>query len=450
MDAQGSLYGTTTGGGVSGCNINGFSGCGIVFKLTSAGVETVLYRFCSATSCTDGSNPIAGLVMDSQGNIYGTTFYGGAYGYGTVFELDFTTGQETVLYSFTGGGDGEGPVGAPIVDKAGNLYGTTLHGGGAGDPQGCSSNDYVGCGTIFELTTAGQEKVLYRFCSQANCMDGACPAAALIEDGKGNFYSTTYGGGVLGLGTVFVLEGKTGIETVLHNFSGGPSDGANPHGSLVRSEAGNLYGTTMQGGTSGVGTAFKLTPATATKTSLSSSPNPSAYGQAVTFTAAVTSLLGPPSDGETVSFAKGTTVLGTGSLSNGLASFITSTLMVGTSSIEAVYSGDANFSGSKSQAAKQTISKATTTTTVASSLNPSSIGQSVTFTVKVVPQLSGNPSGNVTFYDGVTILKSVHLSQGSALYTTKALAAGPHSITATYNGSASFSGSSGVLTQEVN
>jgi uncharacterized repeat protein (TIGR03803 family) len=352
MDAAGNLYGTTTGGGVSGCDINGFFGCGTVFKLTSTGSETVLYRFCSETSCADGQNPIAGLVVDSTGTLYGTTFYGGAYGYGTVFKLNPTTGQETVLYSFTGGNDGEGPVGGVLMDRAGNLFGTTLHGGGS-TFSGCDANGYVGCGTVFELTTTGQETVLYSF---TGGNDGAGPCAGLIKDAKGNFYSTTYGGGTYGAGAVFKLT-STGSETVLHSFAGGPSDGANPHGSLVRDTAGNIYGTTMYGGGSGYGTVFKLTPPAATTTTLTSSLNPSTYGQAVTFSAVVTSKLGAPPDGETVTFKKGTTVLGTGSLSNGSASLTISTLKVGTNSIKAVYGGDSNFNGSTSILVEQVVTK---------------------------------------------------------------------------------------------
>ena len=261
MDASGDLYGTTTGGGFLGCNVNGFYGCGAVFKLTGTSSETLLYRFCSQTNCVDGQNPIAGLVTDSTGNLYGTTFYGGTYGYGTVFKLNPATGQETMLYSFIGGSDGEGPVGSLIMIN-GNLYGTALHGGSPG--PGCDSNGYVGCGTVFELTTTGQEKVLYRFCSQTNCTDGANPAAGLIKDAKGNFYSTTYNGGAFGVGTVFRLN-STGKETVLHSFCSAINctDGTNPHGSLVRDKVGNLYGTTMHGGGSGCGdcgTVFKLAP----------------------------------------------------------------------------------------------------------------------------------------------------------------------------------------------
>jgi len=196
---------------------------------------------------------------------------------------------------------------------------------------------------------------------------------------------------------------------------------------------------------SGVGTATRPTTST-----LSSSPNPSAYGQGVRFTAVVTSSAGAPPDGETVSFMKGATLLGTGTLSGGSASFTTSALPVGTNSITAVYGGDPNFAGSKSKAVSQVVNKATTTTTLTSSLNPSNFGQSVTFTATVTPQFGGNVTGTVTFYDGTTLLKTVALSGGASKFTTSALTAGTHSVKATYNGSTSFSGSSASLTQTVN
>jgi hypothetical protein len=189
----------------------------------------------------------------------------------------------------------------------------------------------------------------------------------------------------------------------------------------------------------------------ATTTTLSSSLNPSAYGQAVTFTATVTSSIGsPPPDGKTISFMKGTTVLGTGTLSGGSASFMTSTLPVGTNAIKAMYGGDSNFPGSTSKAVSQVVSKATTTTTLASSQNPSNVGQSVTFTASVAPQFSSTVKGTVTFYDGTTALKTVYMSGGAAKFTTSTLASGTHGITATYNGSTNFVGSSASLTQTVN
>jgi hypothetical protein len=189
---------------------------------------------------------------------------------------------------------------------------------------------------------------------------------------------------------------------------------------------------------------------TATATTLSSSVNPSAFGRQVTFTATVTSSSGAPPNGETISFMKGTTVLGTGTLSGGSASFITSTLPVATNAIKAVYGGDANLVGSTSAVVSQVVSPATTTVNLVSSINPSSLGQSVTFTATVVPQFSGTPTGTVTFYDGTTALKTSSLSGGAVSYSTTTLTHGTHSITATYNGSTSFTGSSASLTQTVN
>jgi hypothetical protein len=189
---------------------------------------------------------------------------------------------------------------------------------------------------------------------------------------------------------------------------------------------------------------------TTTTTKISSSLNPSIYGQSVTFTAVVTSSGGSVPDGETVTFMRGAMVLGTGTLSGGSASFTTSTLKAGTNPIKAVYIGDANLLDSTSNAVKQVVNKATTTTAVASSQNPSNSGQPVTFTASVTPQFSNTVTGRVTFYDGATALKTVSLSGGAAEFTTSTLTPGTHTITATYSGSANFIGSSDSLTQTVN
>ena len=186
-----------------------------------------------------------------------------------------------------------------------------------------------------------------------------------------------------------------------------------------------------------------------TTTTLSSSANPSAYGEAVTLTALVTSALGAPPDGETVTFMDAKRVLGTAALSGGSASLTTSTLWMGTNEINAVYGGDSNFDGSRSKEVRQMVGKAATTTTLASSLNPSNSGQSVTFTASVTPQFGGKVTGTVTFYDGTTVLKTVALSGGAAKFKTSTLTSGTHSITATYNGSTDFDGSSASLTQTV-
>jgi hypothetical protein len=194
----------------------------------------------------------------------------------------------------------------------------------------------------------------------------------------------------------------------------------------------------------------KINTRVKTMIALSSSPNPSTYGQPVTFTATVSSTVGAPPDGATVNFMKGKTILGTGTLSSGSASFTTSTLPVATNWITAVYAGDSNLGPSTSTAVKQVVNKATTTTALASSANPSTAGQSVTFSATITPQFTAKATGNVTFYNGTTALKTVAVSSNAAKFTTSTLASGSHNITATYNGSTSFTSSSASLTQQVN
>ena len=189
----------------------------------------------------------------------------------------------------------------------------------------------------------------------------------------------------------------------------------------------------------------------ATTTTLSSSSSPSAYGQAVTFSALVSSSGSTPTNGDTVSFMNGTTALGTAPLTGGSASFTTPTLKVGTALVTAVYAGGTDFLGSKSGVLKQVVGKATTLTTLTSSPNPSAVKQAVTFTATVAPEYSGTPTGKVTFYDGTKKLGIGTLSGGAATLTTTKLAAGTHNITATYGGSTNFVGSrSAPLTQTVN
>jgi len=186
----------------------------------AASSEQVLYSFCSQTNCADGAYPAAGLIMDGSGNLYGTTVHGGARGYGTVFQLTPTgTGwSENVLYGFCPQGncaDGANPAAGLIMDGSGNLYGTTVGGGARG------------YGTVFQLTPTGtgwNENVLYSFCPQGNCADGAYPAAGLIMDGSGNLYGTTQEGGAgaalcdtFGCGTVFALNLRANANTLFRN-----------------------------------------------------------------------------------------------------------------------------------------------------------------------------------------------------------------------------------------
>jgi uncharacterized repeat protein (TIGR03803 family) len=236
-DAKGNLYSTTYSGGASGH--------GTVFKLHGL-KETVIYSFTATHG--DGSGPSAGLIQDEAGNFYGTTTYGGRpgcsfnLGCGTVFKVD-RAGKETVLYSFTGGADGASPVAGLIRDTAGNLYGTTFY--------ATSSSS----GTVFKLNTAGKITVLYTFDSQAY------PYASLIRDSRGHLYGTTWGDGIYcGCGTVYELRGHK--ETVLYSFGQFVQDGVSPYARLIRDAEGNLYGTTEAGGSyfcgNGCGTVFKL------------------------------------------------------------------------------------------------------------------------------------------------------------------------------------------------
>jgi uncharacterized repeat protein (TIGR03803 family) len=215
-----------------------------------AQTDLTLYNF---TGGSDGEDPLSNLVMDRAGNLYGTTFVGGAYGFGEVFEVKREAGgvwTEAALYSFTGGLDGANPYYAGVVlDGSGNLYGTTVLGG--------TSN----LGTVFELTptkSGWNESVLYSF---AGGTDGASPYAGLVFDTTGNLYGTTYNGGAYNDGTVFELkpagEGQW-TETVIHTFDG--SDGAAPAGGVVLDAEGNVYGVTQGGGNSKAGVVFELVP----------------------------------------------------------------------------------------------------------------------------------------------------------------------------------------------
>jgi uncharacterized repeat protein (TIGR03803 family) len=223
-----------------------------VAPVTLAYTETVLYTFCSAANCTDGSAPYGGLIQDAHGNLYGTTVSGGTNNRGTVFKVD-NAGHETVLYSFCADAnctDGSAPYGGLIQDADGNLYGTTQSGGGANN-----------AGTVFRVDNTGKETVLYSFCSAANCRDGWLPEGGLIQDADGNLYGTTVDGGANGLGTVFRID-NAGHETVLHSFCADANctDGKFPYAGLTQDADGNLYGTTLDGGANGLGTVFKLTP----------------------------------------------------------------------------------------------------------------------------------------------------------------------------------------------
>jgi len=289
FDKAGNLYGATTGGGPGSC-FPISEECGLVFQLsppTKKGdpwTENILYQFKGKTS-NDASVPAGGVILDADGNVYGTTAYGGtgdcvllgtSAGCGTVYELSPPAKKgdpwtETLLYSFKSGNDGYFPWGALTFDGKGNLYGATQFGGGKGN----TCNVFYGgnCGTVFVLSPPKQkggqwtEKALHSFAGIANGKqsgDGANPNGGLVLDSKGAIYGTTLSGGYNcayhsghGCGTIFELKppaknGRMWSETMLHRFVDG-NDGASPQSGAVFDAKGYLYGTT-------IGTVFRLTP----------------------------------------------------------------------------------------------------------------------------------------------------------------------------------------------
>jgi uncharacterized repeat protein (TIGR03803 family) len=241
-DSAGNLYGSAVQGGTYNA--------GIVYKLSPTGVETILHNFTGTGSDQGGPFPI--LARDSAGNLYGTT--GGQVNvglYGTVFKVD-SSGNETTLYTFTGGADGGSPSGGVIRDKAGNLYGATALGGSAFGTSGI--------GVIFKLDTNNKQTVLYTFAGSDPFPNGAYPTGSLVRDSAGNLYGATAKGGAYNFGAVFKLD-TSNNETVLYSFSGG-NTGTNPavNGGLALDSAGNLYGTTGSGGRYLLGDVFKLKP----------------------------------------------------------------------------------------------------------------------------------------------------------------------------------------------
>ena len=259
---DGTLYGTTNAGGGGSCVQSwGHSGCGTVFHLRPSPTlclaiscrwnDTVLYQF---TGGTDGGGPWGGVALDQAGNVYGTTYEGGS-GDGVAYAVTHSQSgwTESVIHTFTGGSDGGDPASNPISDSNGNLYGTTLFGGDIG------SNCPFGCGTVFELTRSGSnwnESVLHAFANNGNT---ALPQAGLVLDSAGNLYGTTESG----LNTVFELSPGSGGWT-FNTLYGTSFGGLNAFRSPVTMDsAGNLYGVTEFGGsgcTYGCGTVFKLSP----------------------------------------------------------------------------------------------------------------------------------------------------------------------------------------------
>jgi len=227
---DGKLYGTT--------DYAGANNSGTVFVITTNGTLTTLYSF---TGGSDGSMPMAGLALGSDGNFYGTTYQGGSYSQGTVFKIT-SGGSLTTLWNFTGGSDGSYPEAAVVQGSDGNLYGTTFSGGSGG------------AGVVFKVTTNGNFTALHGF---SDAYDGGYPLAAVVQGSDGNIYGTTDGGGINNYGTVFVITTNNWQFTSLYSFTG--TDGYGPIGALIQASDGNFYGTTFEGGAA-YGTVFRIFP----------------------------------------------------------------------------------------------------------------------------------------------------------------------------------------------
>ena len=265
---NGALYGTTDEGGSAedGTLYKLVPPATVCRTVLCSWTETVLHTFIGGS---DGANPTGGLIQDPAGNLYGTTTYGGirftcfGFGCGTVFEYD-ARGSYQVLYKFAPTGEsGLYPHGALLLDVNGNLYGTTVSGG---DSQCVAAQgQYYSCGVIFKLDSTGNETVLHAFTGPGSG-DGAFPYDALIRDPQGNSYITTYQGGIVGgcgngwgCGTVFEYDAN-GVPHVLYQFPTTGENGILPGTALLRDANGNLYGTADFGGINNSGTIFKLTP----------------------------------------------------------------------------------------------------------------------------------------------------------------------------------------------
>ena len=259
FDEAGSLYGTTYAGG------DGFCGCGTVFELTPGQsgqwTETVLHAFKGGS---DGATPVfAGVIFDGAGNLYGTTVVGGKYGIGTVFELTPAKGgkwKETILHAFKGGSDGDNPA-AGLDLFEGNLYGTTYAGG-----DGLSCGSVAGCGTVFQLKLNARGKWAKTVIHKFQGSDGIETLATPVFDKAGNLYGTTFEGGSGACnvcGTAFELTPTASgpwQETVLHDFGSQNNDAGTPEGGLIINKSGKLFGVTAAGGNDGVGAVYEITP----------------------------------------------------------------------------------------------------------------------------------------------------------------------------------------------
>ncbi len=503
FDNMGNLYGIAPeGGNVLNCPFS--VGCGVAFELSPQGAgwtETVVHAFCSQFSgdvCHDGTYPGGVLLIDQAGNLYGQVAAGvfelspssggwsdefisfniensrsgltmdangnifgdaeqASTGKEVVFELspnssgDWTTNP---LYIFA---NSPGVVvwGRPVLDLAGNIYAARV--------STCTSHTFEHVCTqeiVYKLTPASPEwtRTNLYVSPQIETEVGSAYAytGSLTLDAAGNVYGTTLLGGTNNLGSVFELAapaaGEAYTEKTLWNFSG--TDGSEPGSSVILDNDGNLYGTASGGGSGGNGVVFEVSPERSTTTiTLTSSANPSTSGQAVTLTASVNSSAGAPPNGETVTFNNGSVVLGTASLGAGAASLTTSSLPTGIDTITATYSGDSTFASGMSPTLRQVVNstkKSATATALVSNLNPSTYGQPVTWSATVTTSGSVVPTGNVTFMWSSSAIGTATLNaSGVATLTRSNLNADAYPLTAVYKGDAYNLGSMSPIVDQV-
>jgi uncharacterized repeat protein (TIGR03803 family) len=428
MAANGNFYGTTTCD--NGCTSAPLDGT--IFEITPSGTYSVLHTFVG----TDGSGPYSNMVLGSDGNLYGTTLYGGnlsiceGLGCGTVFKVTLPvkgTPKFTSLYSFQGGSDGYNPFGRLVQGSNGNYYGTTAYGG-----------NYTftgsGGGTVFEITPTGKLTTLYSFCSLSGCPDGGGPYGGVVQTSNGTIYGTTAGGGANAYGTLFKLVGKK--LTTLYNFCQltNCADGNYPYGGLIQATDGNFYGTTGSGGPS-AGTVLMITPQGALTTLYSFCSQPGCadgsgpYGDLLQATDG--NFYGTTFQGG-VSGALGTIF----SISNGLGPFVQSITssgkvgaavtilgmnLTGTTAVN-FGAAPATFTVNSTGTAITTSVPAGATTGLINVVTPSgTLASNATF--KVAPQIktftpSSGPVGTVVTITGVSLTQTTKVTFGGVKATS--------------------------------
>jgi len=411
---DGSFYGTTSGGTTT---------LGTVFKITSAGAFTLLHTFAGPE---DGSIPYTGLVQGTDGNFYGTTSQASTLnGDGTLFKISPTSPYTvTQLLAFSGGTYGVNPSGTLVEGTDGNFYGTA-YGGGV-------NND----GTVFSVTSAGTPTLLYSFCSQANCPNGEYPFGGLVLGSDGNFYGTASLGGASNNGTAFNIT-PAGNLTTLYSFAGGTTDGSGPVSNLVQGKDGNFYGTTYSGGADSLGTEFKLaiSPALAAPVQLTGPFASIAAGESFTITYKVVNAY---SDTLQQCFATnnaGDTTGWTGIFTGSPTAQIKS---VKASTTPGTYTYTLTCGGMETGTLSVPVSKADPSTSLSSSLNPVTIGQNFVLSSTVTGS-GATPTGTVNFLYGSTVLKTATLQSGTATDTIDAadittIPPGSYVLTASYSG----------------